>query len=66
MAGQRVDPGSKVVSPVAIVGGSHAGLLLALALERAGLSVTVVETASVEQALGAPRDGRALALMYGS
>jgi 2-octaprenyl-6-methoxyphenol hydroxylase len=49
-----------------IVGGGHAGLLLALALDRAGLPVTVIEAEPVPAVLDAPFDGRALALMYGS
>ena len=49
-----------------IVGGGHAGLLLALALERAGIAVTLTEAEAVDAVLEAPFDGRALALMYGS
>ena len=49
-----------------IVGGGHAGLLLALALDRAGLAVTLVEAEPVQAVLDARFDGRALALMYGS
>jgi 2-octaprenyl-6-methoxyphenol hydroxylase len=49
-----------------IVGGGHAGLLLALALDRAGLPVTVIEAEPVPAVIDAPFDGRALALMYGS
>jgi 2-octaprenyl-6-methoxyphenol hydroxylase len=51
---------------VAIVGAGHAGLLLALALERLGLRPTVVADQPVEAILGAPFAGRAIALMYGS
>ena len=49
-----------------IVGGGHAGLLLALALERTGLPVTLIEAEPADAALEAAFDGRALALMYGS
>ncbi len=49
-----------------IAGGGHVGLLLALALERAGLAVTVIEAEPLANARQAPFDGRALALMYGS
>ncbi|HSA79538.1 MAG TPA: FAD-dependent monooxygenase [Geminicoccaceae bacterium] len=49
-----------------IVGGGHAGLLLALALDRAGLPVTLIEAEPVRAVLDASFDGRALALMYGS
>jgi 2-octaprenyl-6-methoxyphenol hydroxylase len=49
-----------------IVGGGHAGLLLALALERSGLPVILIEAEPPAAALEAPFDGRALALMYGS
>jgi 2-octaprenyl-6-methoxyphenol hydroxylase len=52
--------------PVVIVGGGHAGLLLALALDRLGSPCTVIDAQSVDTTLGAPFDGRALALMYGS
>jgi 2-octaprenyl-6-methoxyphenol hydroxylase len=51
---------------VAIVGGGHAGLLLALALDRLGVQCAVIDAQSVETTLGAPFGGRALALMYGS
>jgi 2-octaprenyl-6-methoxyphenol hydroxylase len=49
-----------------IIGGGHAGLLLALALDRAGLPVTLIEAEPIRAVLDAPFDGRALALMYGS
>jgi 2-octaprenyl-6-methoxyphenol hydroxylase len=51
---------------VLIVGGGPAGLLLALALERAAVPVTLIEAEPVAAVLEAPFDGRALALMYGS
>ena len=53
-------------SEVLIVGGGSAGLLLALALERAALPVTLIEAEESAAVLGAPFDGRALALMQGS
>jgi 2-octaprenyl-6-methoxyphenol hydroxylase len=49
-----------------IVGGGHAGLLLALALERLGLQAVILDAQSVDATLGAAFTGRALALMYGS
>ena len=52
--------------PVVIVGGGHAGLLLALALDRLGLPCAVIDAQPVDATLGAPFGGRALALMYGS
>ena len=51
---------------VVIVGGGHAGLLLALALDRLGLPCAVIDAQPVDATLGAPFGGRALALMYGS
>jgi 2-octaprenyl-6-methoxyphenol hydroxylase len=51
---------------VAIVGGGHAGLLLALALDRLGLRCVVIDAQPVGATRDAPFDGRALALMYGS
>jgi 2-octaprenyl-6-methoxyphenol hydroxylase len=54
------------MAPILIVGGGHSGLLLALALDHAGLPVTVIEAQPLETILAAPFDGRALALMYGS
>jgi 2-octaprenyl-6-methoxyphenol hydroxylase len=53
-------------APILIVGGGHAGLLLALALDYAGLPVTVIEAKPLETILAATFDGRALALMHGS
>ena len=53
-------------SRVLIVGGGPAGLLLALALERAALPVTLIEAEAAAAVLQAPFDGRALALMQGS
>jgi 2-octaprenyl-6-methoxyphenol hydroxylase len=55
-----------VPAGVLIAGGGHAGLLLALALERAGLPVTLLEAEPLAAVREAPFDGRALALMYGS
>ncbi len=49
-----------------IVGGGPAGLLLALALDRAGIPVVLIEAEPSATALEAPFDGRALALMHGS
>ncbi len=51
---------------ILIVGGGHTGLLLALALGRAGLPTTVIEAQPLEAIMAAPFDGRALALMSGS
>jgi 2-octaprenyl-6-methoxyphenol hydroxylase len=51
---------------VVIVGGGHAGLLLALALDRLGVRCAVIDPQPVDATLGAPFGGRALALMYGS
>jgi 2-octaprenyl-6-methoxyphenol hydroxylase len=52
--------------PLLIAGGGHAGLLLALAIDRAGVPVTLIEAQPIPEVLEAPFDGRALALMYGS
>ena len=49
-----------------IAGGGHAGLLLALALDRLGLAAGVIDAQAVDLTLAAPFGGRALALMYGS
>jgi 2-octaprenyl-6-methoxyphenol hydroxylase len=51
---------------VLIAGGGHAGLLLALALDRLGVDVGVIDAEPVDRILAAPFGGRALALMYGS
>jgi 2-octaprenyl-6-methoxyphenol hydroxylase len=51
---------------LAIIGGGHSGLLLALALAYHGLRSIVVDADSVASVLSAPFDGRALALMQGS
>jgi 2-octaprenyl-6-methoxyphenol hydroxylase len=59
-------PQEQHAAGVLIAGGGHAGLLLALALERAGLAVTLIEAVPLDQVRGAQFDGRALALMYGS
>lgn len=53
-------------SRLLIVGGGHAGLLLALALERLGLRAVILNAEPVQATLGAAFTGRALALMYGS
>jgi 2-octaprenyl-6-methoxyphenol hydroxylase len=62
MAESQRDSGA----PVLIVGAGHSGLLLALALDHAGLPVSVVEAQPLETIMAASFDGRALALMYGS
>jgi 2-octaprenyl-6-methoxyphenol hydroxylase len=51
---------------VLVAGGGHAGLLLALALERLGLAAGLLDSQALESTLAAPFGGRALALMYGS
>jgi 2-octaprenyl-6-methoxyphenol hydroxylase len=51
---------------VLIAGGGHAGLLLALALDRLGLRASIIDAQRTEATLAAPFGGRALALMYGS
>ena len=53
-------------SDLAIIGGGHSGLLLALALARHGLCSMVIDSEPVGPVLSAPFDGRALALMQGS
>lgn len=50
---------------VIIVGGGHAGLLLALGLASRGIRSTVIDPGDMEGD-ASPFDGRALALMYGS
>lgn len=49
-----------------MIGGGHSGLLLALALERLGVAVDVIDPEPVDATLAAPFAGRALALMYGA
>lgn len=51
---------------VVIAGGGMAGLSLAIALHRAGLSVAVADAAPLETALAPEFDGRASALAYTS
>lgn len=58
-----IEPADRVVL---VVGGGHAGLLLALGLARLGLEVRVIDAQPPETVLHAPFGGRALALMYGS
>jgi 2-octaprenyl-6-methoxyphenol hydroxylase len=67
MRGKAAVPvGSSVARRILVAGGGHAGLLLALALERLGLEPVVIDAQPVETTLNAPFAGRALALMYGS
>ena len=54
------------VSQPLIVGGGHSGLLMALALHRFGVCPTLLDVDPAERVLGAPFEGRALALMQGS
>jgi 2-octaprenyl-6-methoxyphenol hydroxylase len=61
-----VAPRAERRRPVLIVGGGHAGLLFALALDRLGLRTSVVDAQAVDLTLAAPFGGRALALMYGA
>jgi len=58
--------GARESAPALIVGGGHAGLLVALALERAASPCVVLDRLVPHDVLCAPFDGRALALMYGS
>ncbi|HEX6144829.1 MAG TPA: FAD-dependent monooxygenase [Geminicoccaceae bacterium] len=58
--------GSDPDSDVIVVGGGHAGLLLALGLDGCGLRVSVIEAMAPEAGPSSGDDGRALALMYGS
>ena len=51
---------------VLVVGAGHSGLLLALALDRLGVRVGVIDPDPVDLTLAAPFGGRALALMYGA
>ena len=51
---------------IVIAGGGHAGLLLALALDRLGLRTAIIDAEAVDAVLAAPFGGRALALMHGS
>jgi 2-octaprenyl-6-methoxyphenol hydroxylase len=51
---------------VLIAGGGHAGLLLALALDRLGLRAGIIDAQGLDAILAARCGGRALALMYGS
>ncbi len=52
--------------PPVIVGGGHTGLLLALALEQAGLPVVLLDREPLEATLATDFDGRALGLMQGA
>jgi 2-octaprenyl-6-methoxyphenol hydroxylase len=51
---------------VIIVGGGHAGLLLALGLANRRITSTLIDASDPAEAASAAFDGRALALMYGS
>lgn len=61
-AARSADSGGRIL----IVGGGHAGLLLALGLTHIGIQVRVVEARAPAAAQQPSRDGRALALMQGS
>ena len=51
---------------VAIVGGGLVGMVLAIALRRAGIDVVVIDRAAPEQMLAPEYDGRASAIAYAS
>lgn len=51
---------------VLIVGGGHAGLLLGMALARAGVRLCLIERQPPAAIVSAPADGRTLALLAGS